>query len=120
MLLDGLVHHEHEEGGDAGDHDEDADDHDGEADQARGLWSMAEVRLSPSWLIGGRFDWTENPEDPEDSAWLFSPTLTWWQSEYVRIRAEYDLLGRSFDTDREGRFMIQVTFAMGPHKHETY
>ena len=23
-------------------------------------------------------------------------------------------------TDFEGRFFFQVTFAMGPHKHETY
>lgn len=106
MVLNGLVPHE------------------GEplpaADRAVGIWSLAEVRLSQNWLVGGRFDRTENPHDPDETAWLASPTLTWWQSEFVRLRAEYDLIGRSFETVREGRFLFQVTFAMGPHKHETY
>jgi len=89
------------------------------ARRALGFWSWAEARLSVSWLAGARWEWTENPEEPEESAWLVSPTLTWWQSEFVRVRAEYDLLGRSEDA-RQGRFLLQVTFAMGPHKHETY
>jgi hypothetical protein len=90
------------------------------ADRALGVWSLAELRLSQNWLVGARFDRTENPLDPNETAWLASPTVTWWQSEFVRLRAEYDLIGRSFDTAREGRFLFQVTFAMGPHKHETY
>jgi hypothetical protein len=91
-----------------------------EAERAVGLWTAGEARLSERWYVGARFDRTESPEDPAESAWLVSPTLTWWQSEWVRIRAEYDLVGRSFLTDKEGRFLLQVTFAMGPHKHETY
>jgi len=105
MLLDGLP-----EGGDrtAG------------TGSAIGAWGLSEVRVGQQWLLGGRVDWTENPLDPEATAWLVSPTLTWWQSEFVRLRAEYDLLGRSALEDHEGRLWIQVTFAMGPHKHETY
>lgn len=106
LALDGLVPHEEE-----GEEDE--------ADRALGFWSWGELRLSQNWLVGARYEWTENPEEPEETAWLVSPTLTWWQSEFVRIRAEYDLLGRLQD-DREGRFLLQVTFAVGPHKHETY
>jgi hypothetical protein len=129
MVLDGLAGHEEHEDEHGEEHadEEHEDEHEEEhgeehelGERARGFWSFAEVRLSPSWLIGARFDWTENPADPDETAWLFSPTLTWWQSEYVRIRAEYDLLGRSFEAAREGRFVIQVTFAMGPHKHATY
>jgi hypothetical protein len=85
---------------------------------ATGIWSMAEVRLGRQWLVGARYDWVENPEDPEETAWLVSPTLTWWQSEYVRVRAEYDILGRT--GGNEGQLLVQVTFAMGPHKHEKY
>ena len=106
MLLDGLVPHEGEAAP--------------EAERAKGFWSLAELRLSERWYAGGRVDWSESPEDPEMTAWLFSPTLTWWQSEFVRLRLEYDLLGRSFLDDDEGRLWLQVTFAMGPHKHETY
>jgi hypothetical protein len=86
--------------------------------RATGIWSLAEVRVGQQWLVGGRYDWVENPDNPEETAWLVSPTLTWWQSEYVRVRAEYDILGRT--GGNEGQLLLQVTFAMGPHKHEKY
>lgn len=91
---------------------------DASLDQAKGFWTMAEVRLTPRWLVGARYDWVENPEDPDETAWLVSPTLTWWQSEYVRLRAEYDALAGG--NDNRGQLLLQVTFAMGPHKHEKY
>lgn len=99
------------------------DDPGGAADptgRAMGVWSMAEMRLSPSWLVGARFDRVESPHDPDVTQALFSPTLTWWQSEFVRVRAEYDLLGGFEGTASTGLFALQVTFAMGPHKHESY
>ncbi|NNF38361.1 MAG: hypothetical protein HKN71_06825 [Gemmatimonadetes bacterium] len=114
MVLDGLVPHDDDGAG-----TEPTEEHD-LAGHALGVWSLAELRLSRSWLVGARFDRTENPLDPDETAWLVSPTLSWWQSEFVRLRAEYDLMGRSFVTGREGRLLLQVTFAMGPHKHETY
>ena len=89
-------------------------------DAAGGFWSLAELRLSQSWLVGGRFDRVRSPQEPEVTQWLFSPTLTWWQSEFVRIRAEYDLLGAFEDEARSGMFILQATFAMGPHRHATY
>ena len=89
-----------------------------EPDQALGVWSLAEVKLSQQWIAGGRYEWVENPEDPTESAWLASPALTYWQSEFVRLRAEYDILGNPGKTTRQ--FTLRITFAMGPHKHETY
>ncbi len=89
-------------------------------ERALGWWSAGELRLSRSWLVGGRFGRVENPEKIGEKAWVVSPTLTWWQSEFVRLRLEYDLLGRSFSPAKEGRLFVQVTMAMGPHKHETY
>jgi hypothetical protein len=113
-------------GGVAPHHEEEEEDHEEEEDgepilgrTARGFWSQAELRLSPSWLVGARYDWVENPADPDETAWLISPTLTWWQSEWVRVRAEYDFIRRTVGPDT-GKFILQVTFAMGPHKHETY
>ena len=85
---------------------------------ALGLWSLAEVKLSEQWIAAGRYEWVENPDDPTETAWLASPALTYWQSEYVRLRAEYDVLGNPGETT--GQFTLRITFAMGPHKHETY
>ncbi len=90
------------------------------AERAWGYWGSGELRLSQSWLVGARADRVESPEDPSEFAWLVAPTLTWWQSEYVRLRLEYDLTGRSSLSDTAGRFLLQVTFAMGPHRHEAY
>ena len=87
---------------------------------ADGLWSTAELRVSPSWLVGARFDQVRNPAEPGETQWMTSPTLTWWQSEFVRIRAEYDFLSGIDGGDGSGMFLLQATFAMGPHKHATY
>jgi len=89
-----------------------------EPDPALGVWSLAEVKLSRQWIAGGRYEWVENPQDPTESAWLTSAALTYWQSEYVRLRAEYDILGNPGKTT--GQFTLRITFAMGPHRHETY
>ncbi len=121
MALDGLVgHDEHDEHDEHEGEEEDEGDEHELAERALGYWGLGELRLSQNWRVGARVDWTENPENPEQTAWLVSPTLTWWQSEWVRLRLEYDLVGRSFRTSNEGRLLFQVTFAMGPHKHETY
>lgn len=85
---------------------------------ATGTWLSAEAKVGQQWFVGGRFDWTESPEDALQSSRLLGPTLTWWQSEWVRLRAEYAHLTRP--TGTAGLFTLQVTIAMGPHKHETY
>jgi hypothetical protein len=83
-----------------------------------GAFALAELRLGRQWWLGGRFDFVESPVDPDQNAWLLAPTLAWWQSEWVRIRAEYDLLDGP--DGRQGLFLIQTTISMGPHRHETY
>ena len=90
----------------------------GDPQAALGMWSLVEVKLSRQWIAGGRYDWVENPEDRRETAWLTSPSLTYWQSEYVRLRAEYDILTNLGNTT--GQFTLRITFAMGPHKHEIY
>jgi hypothetical protein len=110
MVLEGLGEHEDELGVEVDD----------EMESAAGFWSTAELRLSSNWLIGGRFDRVQNPAEPDVAQWLASPTLTWWQSEFVRIRGEYDHLSGIEGGDGSGMFVLQVTFAMGPHKHSTY
>ncbi len=89
-----------------------------EPEDARGYFAVGEYRLNRSWVLGGRYEFTENPLDPTESTWLAAPTLTWWQSEWVRLRAEFDYLQRPDETLQ--LFVLQATFSMGPHKHETY
>ena len=88
-------------------------------DSAWGGWGWLDFKFSRQWHVGGRFEWTQNPADADHTAWLAGPTLTWWQSEWVRLRAEYDYLQRGSENVMS-QLLLQVTFAMGPHKHETY
>ncbi len=90
----------------------------GTLDDAWGAFGIAEYKLAQQWIAGATYQYTEDPLDATRHSWLVAPTLTWWQSEFVRLRAEFDYLQRPTDTLRQ--FLIQTTFAMGPHKHETY
>jgi hypothetical protein len=52
--------------------------------------------------------------------WQICPYLTWWQSEWVKFRCEYDYAdGRGMEGP-EHVFWFQTIFAAGPHKHERY
>ena len=48
------------------------------------------------------------------------PYLTWWQSEWVRLRGEYQYRKDELTGEDENRFTLQLTWAAGPHKHSTY
>jgi len=77
------------------------------------------ARLSRRWVVGTRYDWVEAPRGAEDTEWRLTPSLTWWQSEFVYLR----LQGEHHDSQLEGTrnfLTLQAVWAMGPHKHETY
>ncbi|MGD8278415.1 MAG: hypothetical protein PVH00_10335 [Gemmatimonadota bacterium] len=83
-----------------------------------GGFLFTETRLNRRWLAGLRYDRIGDPAGDADAAWMLAPTLTWWQSEFVRARGEYDWLHTA--SGSRGQLLVQLTFAMGPHKHETY
>ncbi len=52
--------------------------------------------------------------------WQISPYFTWWQSEFVKFRWQYDhAWGRGMQ-NTEDILWFQSIFAAGPHKHERY
>jgi hypothetical protein len=77
------------------------------------------ARLSRRWILGARYDWVEAPRGPDDTEWRITPTITWWQSEFVYLR----LQGEHRNSDLAGTtnlLTLQAVWAVGPHKHETY
>ncbi|HMC55596.1 MAG TPA: hypothetical protein VKH19_10520 [Gemmatimonadaceae bacterium] len=77
-------------------------------------------KLNRRWTVSARGDYVQSPEPVIDAhEWAITPTLTFWQSEFVFMRAAYEHARDLFDTNRD-RFTIQVVFAMGPHKHELF
>jgi hypothetical protein len=52
--------------------------------------------------------------------WQVSPYITWWQSPFVKFRAEYDYSNGKGIENPEHVIWLQVIFSAGPHKHERY
>ena len=92
-------------------------------------------KLSRRWIVGFRYDDAELPfpraelydeqefrEGLREKAW--SPYATMWQSEFVRLRLQYQHVTRDFrwahGPEEDDLVWVQVTFAAGPHKHEAY
>ena len=77
------------------------------------------AKLTRRWVLGTRYDWVETPRGLEDTEWRLTPSVTWWQSEFVYLRLE----GEHRHTELDGShnmLSLQAVWAMGPHKHETY
>jgi hypothetical protein len=96
------------------------DDPFGVEQEAWGGYSYLEGLLKRNLYAGVRYDMAEDPLDPSTSHWGIAPYLTWWQSEYVRMRAEYGYLEDDDTGESEDRFTLQLVWSAGPHKHSTY
>jgi len=91
------------------------DDHD-----AWGGYSYVEGLARRNLYLGLAYDWVEDPFDSSAKRWILSPYLTWWQSEFVRLRGMYQLVRNAAANDTDHRVVLQLTWAAGPHKHESY
>jgi len=87
---------------------------------AWGAYTYLEGLVSPNLYLGLRLDGVEHPDDPDRRLWAVAPYVTWWQSEYVRLRAELRHLDDDARAEAENQLLLQLTWAAGPHKHETY
>jgi hypothetical protein len=84
-----------------------------------GSYLYGQYKVARRWIAGVRWDWVEDQRRAGYEYWGVSPYLSFWQSEFVRLRGQYSLRDHSiFGTDH--RFELQFTFAAGPHKHEEY
>lgn len=87
-----------------------------------GAYVSAQYQVSRRLFAGARFDWVEPLDVPGRHTWAIVPVLTWWQSEWVYLRLEWqhqrDALLGGYSTGN--RILIQTVWAIGPHKHETY
>ena len=96
--------------------------------QSKGFYSSIHNKLSSRFWVGGRIGYSEIPYDPSQSEWDYTVSIDFWQSEFVLTRFQYQYNNRNIDQrfDIEGpypsdhSFIIQVAWAMGPHKHEAY
>ena len=93
-----------------------------------GFYSSIQNKLSARWWVTGRIGYSELPYDPSQNEWDYTVAIDFWQSEFVITRFQYqyndrNIYGRKdiagpYPSDHS--FLIQVVWAMGPHKHEAY
>jgi hypothetical protein len=92
----------------------------GDSAEAWGGYSYLEGLVTQNLYAGARVDWAEDPFDPDRRRWGVVPYLTWWQSEFVRLRGEYRRFEDRETGDTDDSLLLQLTWAAGPHKHDTY
>jgi hypothetical protein len=92
---------------------------DGRSLNTWGSYLYGQFKFARRWFAGVRWDWVEDQRREGYEYWGVSPYLTFWQSEFVRLRGQYSFRDHNiFGTDQ--RYELQFTFAAGPHKHEEY
>lgn len=104
----------------------------------QGVWggyAYAEYRLSKEWRPGFRFDYFQEPTEPQLFTSLngsfgstpnftgnrtdnrtWSPYLTWMPSEFQRVRLQYNRSDRGNANDAN-EFFLQWTVFLGSHAH---
>ena len=84
---------------------------------ARGGYAAGYYRLGRRWNAGLRFDLLDPFEGAQD-VWQTAATITYSQSEFLRIRGQWnhlDVAGGSDDL-----FLLQLVWLIGPHREELY
>jgi hypothetical protein len=87
-----------------------------------GGYAGAELQLSRRMYVGGRFDAVQRLDGVTD-VWQTNAYLTWWQSEWVFGRVEWQHEAASTPSgarDHADRLVLQLVWSVGPHKHEAY
>lgn len=104
----------------AGSFDDDGFTQDVKDINSLGFYTFAEYQLTRRLFAGVRFDYSQFPTNDKDSEWAISPYLTFWQSEFSRLRLEYSHLERNSVTipveEGDNSLTLQATFSIGSHR----
>jgi hypothetical protein len=86
--------------------------------KGNGGYLQGNYRFARRWVAGLRFDYLDDYGN-EPKLFMLVPTLTWWQSEWVYLRLQYNYL-KPDGGGGNHTVTAQVVWAVGPHKHENY
>ncbi len=91
-----------------------------------GFYAFGQYQFARDWYTGVRFDYTEFPgaqlRAPGDSDWAVSAYLTWYVTEFLRLRLEYQHLesGIAGVWEPQDQILFQCTFVFGAHPAHPY
>jgi hypothetical protein len=85
-----------------------------------GGYTYGELRLNKNWSTGFLFDYAPSIDDPAKKTKSYSPFITWYLSEFNRLRFQYSYFDdkvREDKLDRGHQFFLQWTTVIGAHTH---
>ncbi len=95
----------------------------GVGDTKFGWYVESSYQISRRLHFSGRLDYVEPLETLNGHNWQTVVNSTFWQSDWVFIRAEWQHLSvpsLSMGRATSDLFVLQVVWSLGPHKHESY
>lgn len=90
----------------------------GKNEENFGYLFLLEKKFTRRITIAGLYEYFKEKAEFEEKTERYSGILTFWQSEYVRMRLH--LINEKIGGKSEKMAALQITFAAGPHKHEEY
>ncbi len=91
----------------------------GSGETRYGAYVGTSYKFNRRWSAGFRYDYVEAGEGPLTVTRQLVPTLTFLQSEFMRLRLQYRY-ARSTTTNPTHEFSVQALWAIGPHRDEIF
>lgn len=94
--------------------------------ESLGFYAFGQYQWTRNWYAGVRLDYTEHPSlafhDSDDWDWGVSAWVSWYVSEFLRLRLEYQHVSfeRFGDRSSQDNLLLGVTFAIGAHPPHPY
>jgi len=89
-----------------------------DTEHAWGFYVLGQQQINRDWYTGVRFDWTQNAVDDRQEVWGVSPYVSWYWSEFLRFRLEYQ--HKDGDVKPEDTLYFQLTWIFGAHPPHPY
>ncbi|MDH5446210.1 MAG: TonB-dependent receptor [Gammaproteobacteria bacterium] len=92
----------------------------------KGMFSQITWGFTPGWVLGLRYETAsasgDTSTDPlRDNRSRISPNITWYPSEYSKIRLQYNRdKAEHFKEDTAQSLWLQVEFSLGSHMAHTF
>lgn len=90
-----------------------------------GAYGFVQYQPFKNWYFGSRWDWTEAASNDEDEAWSGSLYVSWYTTEFLRLRLGYEHLERDLpssgaDDDPLDTLFFELTWVFGSHPPHPY
>jgi len=97
-------------------------------ERSKGFYALFHNKVSARFWYGGRVGYSELPYDAGQYIWDYALNIDFWQSEFVFFRLQYQYNNRDIFNimnvpviyPSDHAVLLQVSWAMGPHKYEAY